>query len=121
MDGDDVGVCQATRRLCFLEESRLVFRPFRLGQGFEIDGLDRDGALDKGVAGLVDDAHRAAPQLSGDLVASEMIDHLLNSWLWCSCRWILQRQLVQSYVLCIPVSTIACPCRISKVDANFRW
>ena len=79
VDRHDVGVSQASRRLGFAVETRLVFRPIRYGQLAQIDGLDRDGSLDQRVIGFVNDAHCALPQLAGDLVSPEMADHLLKS------------------------------------------
>jgi hypothetical protein len=69
---------QAPRRLGLLVEPRFVFRPFGLGQGSKIDGLDRDGALDERVVGFVNDAHGASPQLFSNLISPEVAYHFLT-------------------------------------------
>ncbi len=67
---DDVGMGELAGGLRLLEEPLVVFlAPF--GVVGEEDGLERDGAIERRVLRLVDDSHRAAAELSADLVAAE--------------------------------------------------
>ena len=66
MDGDDVGVIERARRLGLLDEALLAVRIGRLCPGQDLDG---DGAIEVGVAGLVNHTHPAFAELRFDAVA----------------------------------------------------
>ena len=69
VDGDDVGMIEAARGLGLLVEAPLVFRHL-LRIERHADGLDRDLAVEQGVVGTIDDAHRALAELGEELVAA---------------------------------------------------
>ena len=73
VDGHDRGMIEPAGHLRFAEEPRagflqILFLEF-IGQR---DGLDRDDAIDVGIAAQVHDAHRAFAQFTLDLVAAEL-------------------------------------------------
>ena len=70
VDGlDDVGVVELAGGLAFLVEPLDVLRV--LGETLGQD-LDRDGAVEAELLGLVDDGHRAGAELAEDLVAGNL-------------------------------------------------
>ncbi len=70
--GDDVGVGQRPRDPRLLVEALLERPVLRAPRGdVEADRLDRQGALDEGVEGLVDGPHGAEAEGARDLVAAD--------------------------------------------------
>ena len=72
VDGDDAGVVQG--EAAFASSTK---RPaLRVGAHSGGQGLEGDEAAEQGVAGLVDDAHAALPELLDDAVAVDRLaDH----------------------------------------------
>ena len=71
MDDDDAGVRKRGGDSGFGEEALLEGLAFLGGDAErELNGFEGDVASERGVVGLVHDAHHAAPQLAANLVAS---------------------------------------------------
>ena len=73
VDGDNVGVAQAAGGAGLRIKALEVLGIFGEASG---KGLERDGAVDKRVAGLVHDTHRALADLTDDFEFAELLDHL---------------------------------------------
>ncbi len=74
VDRDDIGVRKLACRFGFLVETCFVFRRL-VGRQIEADRLDRDNAIEQGVARLVDGAHGALPKFFHDFVTAQFFDH----------------------------------------------
>ena len=71
VDGlDDVGVVELAGGLAFLVEALDVLGVLAEALGQD---LDRDDAVEAELLGLVDDGHRAGPELAEDLVAGDLL------------------------------------------------
>ena len=74
-DRHDARVEELSRRSRFAEKSFASLGAFRLRErGEDLNRLDRDAPLDRGIEGQEDAAHRTAPQFFLDAVTSEAID-----------------------------------------------
>jgi hypothetical protein len=59
-----------------LDQEALLVLGAPVGVLVQDDGLQRDHAVEVRVLGLVDHAHRAAPELAEDLVAADLLQRL---------------------------------------------
>ena len=74
VDRHDVRVIEPAGGLRLAAEAVDQLRRVLVGELVLADRLERDHALDHRVVRLVDDAHRAAPDLAPDLVLADVID-----------------------------------------------
>ena len=73
MDGANIGVVESRRGLRFAQEACLGFGVFN---GFGAEKLQRNGAVEFRIEGLVDDPHAALAEFFGDLVVRDgLADH----------------------------------------------
>ncbi len=78
VNGHDAGVRKNAGGLRFADQALAETLAFGgVGEVLKADTLDRDGAADGGVQGLIYDAHRAPPQFRNDLVAPDLL-HVSN-------------------------------------------
>ena len=70
-DGDDVGMVEARRGLGLTQEA---LAGIALCGGAARDRLDRDEAVEQGIVGLEDLAHRALADLADDLVFADLLE-----------------------------------------------
>ena len=73
VDGDDIRMIEFAGRLHFALEALLEIDQFLFGE-VEVDGFDRDRAVDERIYGLIDDAHGALTDFLDDHVAAEFLD-----------------------------------------------
>src|SRR4030095_7801737 len=76
VDGNDIGMGQASARLRFAAKAGDDVGRVLADQLFRTNGFERDDALDIGIEAFVDDAHRPAAEFPADLVFAELADHL---------------------------------------------
>jgi len=75
MDGDDVRVGEAPRRLRFALEAHQDVRELARFEHLGAQGLDGDPAADDRVEAFIHDAHGAAPDLYPDFVLAYLFEH----------------------------------------------
>ena len=74
---DDIGMIQAPGRLRLALETPLKIE-LVLRHLIEVDGLQRDGAIEQRIDRLVDRAHRALSEFGHDDVAAELFESRLH-------------------------------------------
>src|SRR5580692_9617483 len=74
IDGDDVRMIETSRSFRFSKETGSRFGEFGFAEfTCEGDGLDRDGAINGGIAAEIDDPHGASADFALELISPETL------------------------------------------------